>query len=529
MSAHGGLRRRGGEYVGPCPLCGGDDRFRVLPDGAVFCRICLPDGKDPETLKELGAALGLTSGLRDTPAQRLPDWSKAPRKRLPAPPADSAPGAVMRSWTYETVSGSTVTVKRIDTPGRPKVLERSPAGVKGPYRPLLRRPDDYVEGPTVIVEGETSADAVLEAGYAACCWIGGSGSEGLTDWTGVDGDVVLWPDADEEGRKVMGRLADLLKNDRTSVRIVDVSGLPDGHDAVDVPLADRGGMIEDAEGWKPPALLLVSSWYDLQSLPPVRYVADGLLLFAGLSLLIGHPKAGKSTLARVIAAETAGYGSGMILGRSVVRSGRVLYYAPDEHQAVTRDRFARLLPTNADGIDFMASGTPDELASVLRFRPYRMAVIDTLGRLFQSEDFQEGDNYLEWQKHMDMVRKLAAEAECHICMLHHARKSGGSRSLASLGSTAIPGGVDTVLSVEVTEADSGEWARYIQSTNRAGREIERRKLVLDEDGWLTAELDQDELLKSEIWALRKEGKSIRAITDATGVPRSTVHRVLNRK
>src|SRR3954467_10838503 len=32
---------RGGEYAGPCPSCGGDDRFRVQPaQGLWWCRSC---------------------------------------------------------------------------------------------------------------------------------------------------------------------------------------------------------------------------------------------------------------------------------------------------------------------------------------------------------------------------------------------------------------------------------------------------------------------------------------------------------
>ena len=35
----------GVEWHGPCPLCGtGEDRFRVMPDGGVFCRVCMPNG-----------------------------------------------------------------------------------------------------------------------------------------------------------------------------------------------------------------------------------------------------------------------------------------------------------------------------------------------------------------------------------------------------------------------------------------------------------------------------------------------------
>ena len=54
-----GLRRVGRELHGPCPLCKGDDRFRVTPSGKFFCRHCLPDGKDKERFKELLRVVGL--------------------------------------------------------------------------------------------------------------------------------------------------------------------------------------------------------------------------------------------------------------------------------------------------------------------------------------------------------------------------------------------------------------------------------------------------------------------------------------
>lgn len=40
-----GLRRDGREHVGPCPVCGGKDRFSIAPDRGVFnCRICARGG-----------------------------------------------------------------------------------------------------------------------------------------------------------------------------------------------------------------------------------------------------------------------------------------------------------------------------------------------------------------------------------------------------------------------------------------------------------------------------------------------------
>ena len=44
-----GLKKKGREWVGPCPLCGGEDRFHVHENGTkvlVGCRGCI-DGRDP--------------------------------------------------------------------------------------------------------------------------------------------------------------------------------------------------------------------------------------------------------------------------------------------------------------------------------------------------------------------------------------------------------------------------------------------------------------------------------------------------
>ena len=47
------LKRAGREWTAPCPLCGGTDRFRVLPDGRAFCRQCMPTMGDPARFRAL--------------------------------------------------------------------------------------------------------------------------------------------------------------------------------------------------------------------------------------------------------------------------------------------------------------------------------------------------------------------------------------------------------------------------------------------------------------------------------------------
>ena len=42
VAAHGNLTRKGTEYVGSCPSCGGTDRFWVTSKGSIGCRGCNP-------------------------------------------------------------------------------------------------------------------------------------------------------------------------------------------------------------------------------------------------------------------------------------------------------------------------------------------------------------------------------------------------------------------------------------------------------------------------------------------------------
>ena len=46
------LKGVGGQLQGPCPLCGGENRFYVRDSGRFFCRRCMADGREPERYKE---------------------------------------------------------------------------------------------------------------------------------------------------------------------------------------------------------------------------------------------------------------------------------------------------------------------------------------------------------------------------------------------------------------------------------------------------------------------------------------------
>ena len=270
----------------------------------------------------------------------------------------------------------------------------------------------------------------------------------------------------------------------------------------------------------------VLSWAEMQALPPLTWLIEDLLADSGVSILIGHPKAGKSTLSRVLAAEVAGYGSGRFLGRDVVTTGRVLYYSPDEAPQMTAQHFKSLLPPTATHIEFAQRGTMSGIARALN--GHKLLVVDTLGRLFSDAKWHEGDSYFQWQRHLDVLRRLATDKGCHIALLHHARKSGGDRGLAVLGSAAIAGSCDTIVEVTVEDEDDAP-VRYVRSVNRAGIELPKTKLVLGTNGWLTASVPpaQQADAIAEAQALRDDGLTVRQIAAQLGVGRGWVARHTN--
>lgn len=68
VRAHGGLRRRGSEWRGDCPLpdCAASDSFYVVKEGRFYCRACLPSGKNTKRYLAMRRRLGLRiEGNRD--------------------------------------------------------------------------------------------------------------------------------------------------------------------------------------------------------------------------------------------------------------------------------------------------------------------------------------------------------------------------------------------------------------------------------------------------------------------------------
>ena len=220
----------------PCPLCGGEDRYRFDDQdgsGSWFCNQC--GGKNQSG----GAGNGMDLLLRRTgwtfaeAAKRIEQHLGITPQR-PEPPTKGAEHV----WRYS----DTFLVCRF--PGkkiRPLWWSGSRWEWKAPPapRPLLNL--DQLRsrtGTVLIVEGEKAADAAakLYPRAVVTTWPSGCKAIDKADWSPLAGRrVILWPDADAVGQQAMDRLAQLLLRlpvDRVQM-VTPPAGSPEGWDLAD--------------------------------------------------------------------------------------------------------------------------------------------------------------------------------------------------------------------------------------------------------------------------------------------------------
>ena len=175
---------------------------------------------------------------------------------------------------------------------------------------------------------------------------------------------------------------------------------------------------------------------------------------SGVSLLTGRPKAGKSHLARQLVASVAC--NEPFLGREV-RSGDVLYYALEEKAHEVRDHFETLGLRNAQHEVFTRTGAVydhpmESLRELVDAHPdLRLIIVDPVMRLMRVKD---GNSYAEVGKEIEPLMALARNRDIHIMLVHHTRKGQTDDARdATLGSQALNGAVDTILSLQETSGN----------------------------------------------------------------------------
>lgn len=344
-------------------------------------------------------------------------------------------------WTYETVSGQTVTVTRIEYQDGRKDFPNQPAGVKGPFLPLAWRQPGFDPAALIVVEGEKTAEAVRAAlaeaelhDWSVTTWIGGSGAVGKTDWSSISGlKVILWPDADDAGRKAMQQVQAALPTSNT-IMLANIKGLANKQDAADLQPADIAERIKAARPAPAPIQFLALSDVRLR---PVDWIIPGWLPRGKITLLAGPPGAGKTTLAIKIASliTTGGkWADGTAISRGSVvgvfgEDDLADTVAPNFHANgadLERVMFANAASTaGSEATPFDPAEHLALLTETLRKRAdVRLVIIDPAMAVARNakDEYRAGDIRLA----LEPVQELAKEANVAVLGLVHFLKRHNS-------------------------------------------------------------------------------------------------------
>ncbi len=380
--------------------------------------------------------------------------------------------------------------------------------------------------------------------------------------------VIILPDNDDPGRKHAQDVARNLHGVATSVKVVELSGLPEKGDVSDwlaaggtveqlkalvdatrewTPPADDGQAYDQAEressqgGAQAPKFPGIISAADLQNLvfPEIEYLIEDIMPL-GFGLLSARPKKGKSFLAlNVSAAKSTG---GCAFGTKELRlePGKVLYIAYEDKNQRIKNRLTTIMQGEpfppklyvAESWPRFPDGGLDRLDKWLTSNPdAKLVVIDTLGR-FKPRKRPRQDDY---EADLTTGAALADLAHKHnVCILgiYHNRKTESDDPLDDVhGSTGMTAAADFVM---VLKRGRGQADADLFVT---GRDIEEKTLALRfhkrEGLWEllgTAEDVAKSQSRKEIFLILKENgpMTTKELSEIINKKVDTIKKLLNR-
>lgn len=207
------------------------------------------------------------------------------------------------------------------------------------------------------------------------------------------------------------------------------------------------------------------------------------LLPAGLVVLAGRPKLGKSWLSLQMAV-AVGTG-GVVLNRKV-DVGKVLYLALEDNPRRLQDRLSKQQATKAATVDFHfewpalvekrgdARGT-DLIMKAIDTNGYNLVIIDTISRaLGHADQLDQADMNVAFGK----LQRMAIERD--ICLLlvdHHRKSAGGVGDVIDdvMGATSKVGVADAAIGIYRERGQSNATLKV------SGRDVDDQELAIQFD------------------------------------------------
>ena len=225
-------RMMSGEWKGPCPVCGGEDRFWIVPSSGVFgCRGCEP-GKTPEGRIAAQRILDRLSGAEPGFGLPVQPVAKSVRRETTAVYYYSDwQRTIRREWEVHGVRKKDVVPQVRKTADARWSFGRNRESHAPDFWPLYGSIADT--GIVLVVEGEKVVDAcadMVDSGYSSVTWQGGCkrpvATNGIVRQALKDSlevlrgrDVWLIPDNDPQGVAAMNGLQRMLHGIASSVEI----------------------------------------------------------------------------------------------------------------------------------------------------------------------------------------------------------------------------------------------------------------------------------------------------------------------
>jgi hypothetical protein len=278
----------------------------------------------------------------------------------------------------------------------------------------------------------------------------------------LDAIRAAWPNAPTDGLDALHNWVETRPDVAQAVAEVDPEGPPPGGPPLDLLTADA---------------ILTTDWPE-----PVWAIPE--LLPAGLTILAGKPKVGKSWLSLQIAQSVAA--GGVTLGMRV-SAGPILYLALEDPPRRLKERMLKQnwpvgLPAEfmalgqfADQIGDLCKGGSELLARQIESRGYRLVVIDTLSRAVRGDQADVD----EMTSALVPIQEMAHAHNCAAVMIDHHRKGFGTSPDAVtdiLGSTAKGATPDCIWGLYRESGKPGAKLAII------GRDVVEQTLALTWDG-----------------------------------------------
>lgn len=171
-----------------------------------------------------------------------------------------------------------------------------------------------------------------------------------------------------------------------------------------------------------------------------------LLADVGVSMLVGKPKCGKSSLARQLSVCVA---EGTEFLGKPVKVGNVLYLSLEGPKHVVRNHFRSLGLTQTKGrVTLVHEHMPERgelgleklMLTLDKLKDVKLLVVDPVGKLLR---LANSDDYDLVQPAVELLEKLAKQYKLHLLFLTHGKKKQTDDAGDSpIGSTAFRGGTD---------------------------------------------------------------------------------------